>query len=202
MSDHVRGEPAVIAAQVTVRIPGPGGQVLETGVPGGQAPAVTYRDLERGGLSDSARAPGGIAPPFPTVIGREFEVTARLGGYRFPTERITVNLEETFVPIVGELDPEELCWLAGRIIDESGRRLARFLRVSLYDVDGNYLAGRDATPRPTSDYAITGLPPGPYILRVTPGRADVAYVAEPRERRVLCVGGGAPPQGRLDFRIR
>jgi hypothetical protein len=183
--DVASGVAAVIAFQVTVRIPGADGRIREVGA---ENAVVHILDPELGLIRgrDTARAPGGIAEPYPTSIGHVYDVWAVFPGYRFPTERITVNLEETFVPIVGEIDEDVHCHLAGKIIDESGRYVWRFLRVSLYDAEGHYLQGRETPLNQEAKYDMQGLRPGHYILRVTSGRADVAFASEPTERRAYC----------------
>lgn len=83
--------------------------------------------------------------------------------------------------------------------DESGRNLRRFLGISVYDREGNYVPGRDDPLDLGGTYYIEPMPAGVYIVRITPsGSADPLYVSEPREIRVDCQGSMVG----IDFTIR
>jgi hypothetical protein len=177
--------PATLAVQVTVREPGRNGTVREVGA---DQAMVRYRNTATG-RRGWRPAPGGIAPPYNTTLGATFEITAEKAGYRFPTERVLIDLPETFVPIVGEPLPDTSCSIAGSVNDESGRRLRRWLAVSVYDEAGTYIPGRDAPLNAFNrGFYVGPMEAGVYIIRVTPGRADPLFVSEPREIRVNCRG--------------
>ncbi len=97
------------------------------------------------------------------------------------------------------IDPAGRGSIAGRIRESGSRHLLRYLGLSLYDSNGNYLRDRGVVPDSQGNYRFSSLSYGHYIVKVTPaGKADPLYASEPKEHRVDCNGSVSG----VDFSVR